>query len=364
MRWRPATVIENKSASADGQSRLLTLSVEDPIIYLEGLTFDRRKAEPRWIDEYKAPGQFIAVRLGSGEGTSEGAPKANAPATNSPDTSAAGPSPSNDNAKSSAGTSSTGNGGSSGSSSGSASSFPHIMADVVLPIASSPFGARAESAMLDASIIELLVGIDDTFNKIDKDEKAEGEGDIGRNDSLLFNLQPGDQLQVSEILGRGYTGLVNPDVCLTSVLQNSRAMVVIAGSARGMGPLRAAMEWLPVQAAATQQAVTIFPITTSMESAAFLPDWDTWRENGVEVKPIYLEDLPGYKEDSSLVLKDAIEEIIFDGGNLAKTLKGASPRTSAFLIGGLPPSIVMAVTRRLKIERVPQEGMLFCEMMN
>lgn len=53
-----------------------------------------------------------------------------------------------------------------------------------------------------------------------------------------------------------------------------------AGS-RGMGSLRALLEWTPVQAHATAHKVTLIYASASPASAAFLKDWDSWREAGV-----------------------------------------------------------------------------------
>ena len=52
--------------------------------------------------------------------------------------------------------------------------------------------------------------------------------------------------------------------------------------ARGMGPLRAALEWTPVQAHATANPVSLFYMTQCQQSAAYLADWDQWREAGVK----------------------------------------------------------------------------------
>lgn len=54
--------------------------------------------------------------------------------------------------------------------------------------------------------------------------------------------------------------------------------------ARGMGPLRAALEWTPVQAHATANPVSLFYITQCQQSAAYLADWDQWREAGVRFR--------------------------------------------------------------------------------
>lgn len=50
---------------------------------------------------------------------------------------------------------------------------------------------------------------------------------------------------------------------------------------RGMGPLRAALEWTPIQAHATANAVSLFYVTECQQSAAYLTEWDRWREAGV-----------------------------------------------------------------------------------
>ena len=51
-----------------------------------------------------------------------------------------------------------------------------------------------------------------------------------------------------------------------------------------MGPLRAALEWTPIQAHATANPVTLFYLVQCQQSAAYLADWDQWRAAGVSVK--------------------------------------------------------------------------------
>ena len=64
-------------------------------------------------------------------------------------------------------------------------------------------------------------------------------------------------------------------------LLHAGAVAVTGMGARGMGPLRAALEWTPVQAHATANPVTLYYITQSQQSAAYLADWDQWRNAGV-----------------------------------------------------------------------------------
>lgn len=42
---------------------------------------------------------------------------------------------------------------------------------------------------------------------------------------------------------------------------------------------------LQAAAAATQQSVSLFYAAPSMQAAAYVSDWDTWRANGVRSQP-------------------------------------------------------------------------------
>ncbi len=78
-----------------------------------------------------------------------------------------------------------------------------------------------------------------------------------------------------------YASLFNSYVGLLSAAEDSRPLLLIGMGARGMGPLRAALEWTPVQAHATANPVTLFYVAQGQQSAAYLADWDQWREAGV-----------------------------------------------------------------------------------
>lgn len=381
MRWRNATVIDNRAVSADGDSRLITISIEDPITVLEGLSMRSRQAEPRWIDSYEVPGQFVAVRVGAGPsggdvsqspptavgdaGTSAVTPLPTTSATSAQSTSADHTPDRPTGASAAAGSvdagaayedggaeRSVGSGGSGSGGGGSGSGGRGNMAEALVPIASSPLGSRAESALLDASIIEVLV-----------EQNGGASGSSNGAGSVLTDLGPGSQLRVSEVLGRGYTSLLNTVVALTSALEDSRALIMIGAGARGLGPLRAALEWAPVQAAATQRAVSLFPICGSMQSAPFVSDWDTWRQNGVLVKPIYLGDIDSSfnSEQTSTALSDAVEEAVFAGGNLSVALNDTPPQQAAVLIGGVSGELLATLSRRLVIEGISRERVLLCE---
>jgi hypothetical protein len=50
---------------------------------------------------------------------------------------------------------------------------------------------------------------------------------------------------------------------------------------KGIAAIRAVLNWAPVQAHATSHRVTAYYVTKSPSSAAFLSEWDQWREAGV-----------------------------------------------------------------------------------
>lgn len=98
-----------------------------------------------------------------------------------------------------------------------------------------------------------------------------------------------------------------------AALEEQRSLLIIAVGVRGIAAARAALKWTPVQAHATTQKVrgmcllapeTLFAlftrltskcdpwchpppqvtclyVTRSPSTAAFLPEWDLWRDAGV-----------------------------------------------------------------------------------
>ncbi len=50
---------------------------------------------------------------------------------------------------------------------------------------------------------------------------------------------------------------------------------------QGITPVRAALNWTPVQAHATARKVTCYYVCSSAAQAAFLTEWDAWRDAGV-----------------------------------------------------------------------------------
>jgi len=69
-------------------------------------------------------------------------------------------------------------------------------------------------------------------------------------------------------------------------------LVLIAGGARGIGPMRAALEWPVVASHADKYPVTLFYLNAGAKqsngkSSAFVEEWDEWRAGGVGVVPLF-----------------------------------------------------------------------------
>jgi hypothetical protein len=75
-------------------------------------------------------------------------------------------------------------------------------------------------------------------------------------------------------------------------LQEQRNILAIAVGLKGIAAIRAVLNWAPVQAHATSHRVTAYYVTKSPSSAAFLSEWDQWREAGVSASFPVSEWLP------------------------------------------------------------------------
>ena len=130
------TAPHRREASADGSLRTLLLSVEDVRTMLEGRRRRGRVANvqlaERWVDSYRVPGQFVALRY---------CPTAAETSTTITD----------------GGSSSSSNGSSTSSTEECAVDGGLRTAARLQCLASTPSEARRDSALLDASLVELLV---------------------------------------------------------------------------------------------------------------------------------------------------------------------------------------------------------------
>ena len=90
----------------------------------------------------------------------------------------------------------------------------------------------------------------------------------------------------------------------------------------GMGPIRSAVSWTPLNAHATRKRVTVVCHALSMESAVFVQEWDLWRENGIKVIPC----IGGKNDDGSI---DVVVNALFSGdGGLKSVVQGDPAETT------------------------------------
>jgi hypothetical protein len=321
MRWSTACVIENREASADGTARTLVLSVDDAVIYADGRRVRHVQENTRWLDSYKAPGQLVAVRYRR-------------------------------------------DGGSLEDESSAAAIAPRLLA-----LTSSPYEARSSSATLDAAIVELLV-------------RRSGDGEEGEPgccdaDRALAGLGPGALVQVSEVLGRGFVSLFNSSVDMQSCLEQGRPLLIIAVGCDGMAPVRSALDWTPVEAHAGVQPVVLLYLATNPGSAAYLVEFDGWRDAGIDVRPIYVGEAAnagviasstngssgnGAGGESSAKLLMVLEEALFGGvGGLKGALNNGDPHEAAVVLSGVPGDVAAALTRKLTQAGVSSERLLVCD---
>lgn len=285
-KWGTATVTENRGASADGTVRLLVLSVEDHVDYMDGRKLKRIQKAPRWIDNYKLPGQFVGVRFSPEDGSM-------------------------------------------------------VSPQRLMAVCCSPYEARRNSALLDASIIEILV---------ERDGHPENE--------KLAGMAPGDTLQVSQVLGRGFASLFSSYVGLLSAMEDSRPLLMACVGTRGLAPMRAALNWAPVQAMAATQPITIIYVSDKQVSAACIQEWDNWRESGISVIPVYVEKDDGRELQLG---KEVLEKAMFEQPSGLPGLVGGKVQDCAVLLAGLRGSTASDLARRLRDEGVSRERLLFCE---
>jgi len=243
--WTDAIVIENKEASVDGSMRSLVLSVAD---------------EQGRVNEQKRGSRG---RTASGYGRS----KRWLDSFTSPGQAIAVNIVSDDTDES------------SGELVGIADTFFHL--------SSSPYETRMSSAQLDAAIVEILV----RRGGSPWEEK-------------MASFTPGTKIQVSQVLGNGYSSLLDASIDLSSSLEKGRAVIFIAIGAQGLAAARSAMAWTPIQAHASTHRVALIAHIDSQVSAPFLVEFDGWRDAGIIVRTV------STREDS-LEVEEAIKLALY-----------------------------------------------------
>ena len=97
--------------------------------------------------------------------------------------------------------------------------------------------------------------------------------------------------QVSQVIGRGYGSIFQEEIGLMSSMEAKRDLLLVAIGTQGIAPIRAVLDWIPVQAHATSQKVTLVYEVENAQSAAYVAEWDAWRAAGVNVIPVYKDAL-------------------------------------------------------------------------
>ena len=319
LRWSMATVIENKAASADGSVRTLVLSVDDAVVYADGRRVRHVQENKRWLDEYKLPGQMVALRYLKGGKSLE-----------DPDSEDA------------------------------------VVASRLFALASSPYETRYSSVSLDAAIIELLV-----YGKSGEEASA-GDGHLRSieesnldDDHALASLAPGSLLQVSEVLGLGFNSLFNSQIDLQSCVEEGRPLLMIAVGCTGIAPVHAALDWSPVLAHAGIQPVTLVYVSENPASTSYLVEFDGWREAGVEVQPLYLGERMNESDNKEVkidVLANAIENAVFGHHmGIKGVLGGNNPSEAAVVLSGVPGEVAAILSRKLTQSGISSERLLVCD---
>ena len=294
-----------KSANASGlgrgcagRARALTLSVADAVGHLSGRRFGQtpsseRLLERRWYEAFGAPGQCVSLGPWAGDGAGAAA------------VAAAG-----------------------------------ARAREVCTIATSPYMVRQESAFLDASMIEVLVA-----------EAGAGAGGSSEDDwrQELWHAQPGDVVSCSDVQGRGFTSLLNPDVNLESSMREGLGILIACTGPQGLGAARSLATWPPLQAHALKHPCRILCHATSREAALMVHEWDTWRANGIEVVPCYGE-----------AALDSLSLSLFDAPGGAGAAPGGGLDGAVF-ISGLGGKSSAALVRALHDHGVSSHRILFNE---
>ena len=157
---------------------------------------------------------------------------------------------------------------------------------VTLPVSVSPYRARATAPNADVSVVEFLLDADSD------------DGD----ENFFAKMQPPARLVVSRVQGSGFENPLFPkDFNLKAAVNAGHALVLLAGGARGMGPMRAALEWPVVASHADKHPVTLFYLHAGVResngsSSAFVQEWDEWRAGGIAVVPLYGEKTDGFAD--------------------------------------------------------------------
>ena len=206
------------------------------------------------------------------------------------------------------------------------------------PISVSPYRARSTAPNSDVSVVELLL------------DTGSDDGD----ESFFAAAQPPMRLRVSAVKGCGFENPLFPEYCLKSAIERGHAIVCVAGGPRGMGPLRSVIEWPPVSSHAGKNPVTLLYLHAGdSQSAAYVSEWDSWREGGTKVVTSYDDFDAGW-----FAVRQAIAGGGGGGGNFDRVV-GADPKKTTVLMAGLSGDEASALLQIFSTnKKVPKEQIL------
>ena len=146
--------------------------------------------------------------------------------------------------------------------------------------------------------------------------------------------------------------------------------------------------------------VAVFYVAASQPSAAYLVEWDTWREAGVRegagpalwgcaaagrcgeyllegqqralpciscapmqahVHPLYLDEAGGGNGGGAATTESLLQRALFQEHGLSGVLGAAAPRDAAVLLSGLEGELAAHLTRELTRHGVDSERIMVCD---
>lgn len=190
---------------------------------------------------------------------------------------------------------------------------PNGVVNSLFSITNSPYDLRMNSANLDAAIVEILVS------------KSENEWQ-----QKMASFSPGTRISVSNIMGTGYTSLLDDTVNLESSLGSNCHLIFISVGPQGMAAARSALSWTPVQAHASEHKVALITQVESQTCAPFLVEYDDWRDVGIHIRPI------SCSSSDSFQLEEQIKLALFSEDVGIRSIA----RDAVIAISGVPAGLV------------------------
>ena len=322
--WSSATVVENRSASADGSFRTLVLSIDDDVRHLKGRKFGKipsleRLETKRWIDDFVEPGQYILCRA-------------------------------------------------IGDEDGGKSERVHL--------SSTPYEAHKESAFLSASIVQILV------NRSEEGGDLLGLGNLGPGDQFeasevsgngfqsLFQSYDEESLDQSMEEGKSLVMIASGKGIgpMRSVLDWTPVQAYSSGHNLTLLHVIESLEVRSHSFRLSILAPLFSPLLSSsvlawrcrlltsaferffclpLQSAPYIDSWDSWREGGIHVRPCLGEE------------ETTIEKELFDSEGRIREGVIRTSDDPHFLVSGFAPKVTARLNKLLVRNGMNQ--IFYCE---